>query len=397
MKTRLNTFLTALSLFFAFTLTSCDPSHDEPVADSRRTVLVYQVANNNLGASDYDLADINEMKDGAALGQIPADCRLLVYNSRPKQEPCLLEIKNNRVDTLKIYSQDLLSVDSSRMLEVLGDMESMAHAGEYGLILWSHGSGWLQDGIADNNDGELVRPLSFGSESGKTMNITTLANTLAKGPKLSFLYFDCCYMASIETLYQLRYTAPVIVGSATELVSYGMPYHHNLECFFAKGEADLVGAAQNTFEYYNEQSGQYQTCTMSVVRTDALEALARATADIYKSCPASLPEGYTPQRFMSYGISPCYYFDFDNYVHALCFDGDKERFDGAALLYAEFAKCLKSCVLYSAATPYLWNSVPLTYHCGMSTHIMSRTTDSTLKKYNTLAWYQDVAINLYNR
>lgn len=399
MNTRLSTFLTSIIIALSLALPSCDPSEDNdslPVP-GRRTVLVYQVANNNLGSSGFDIDDINEMKRGASQGAIPADCRLLVYSSRPSGTPCLFEIKKDRSDTLMTYSTDVLSVDSRRMLQALSDMERFAPAGDYGLVLWSHGSGWLQDGIADSNDGELVKPLSFGSEGSArhTMNITTLANTLAKGPKLGFIYFDCCYMASVETLYQLRYAAPYIVGSATELLTAGMPYDRNLACFFAPGEADLTGAARNTFDLYNGQNGMSRTCTMSVVRTDALEALADATARIYEAADGSLPAGFVPQRFMSYGVVPCYYYDFAHYVKALCFDGETERFENAGELHKAFAEAMDKCVLYSAATPYLWNSVPLDHHCGMSTHIMNRESDSTLKKYSTLAWYQDVASSLY--
>jgi len=379
------------------TLASC---HDEPKDKSteaaRRTVLVYQVANNNLGDSRYDQMDIEEMLDGAKAGSLHGDCRLLVYNARSKQSTYLLDITPTGIDTLKAYDSEMLSVDSRRMLEVFKDMETFAPAKDYGLVLWSHGSGWLQDGIADDNDSG-IQPKSFGSEgANKTMNITTLANTLAQGPALSFLYFDCCYMASVETLYELRHAAPYIVASATELLVYGMPYDKNIGCFFAQGKPDIMTAAQNTFELYDGQTGSNRTCTMSVTDTQYLGELAAATKAIYAAAEPQLPEGYRPQRFMSNHITPCYYYDFGNYVKALCLtEAGEERFEGAAAMYDTYTAALDKSVVYANATPYLWNSVPLTYHCGMSTHIVQKEKDTMLKNYSSLSWYSDVTKALF--
>ena len=392
--------LTLLALL-SISMTSC---HDEPGGgddsgqDIRRTVLVYQVAANNLGDSSYDQMDIQEMVVGAREGALPSDCSLLVYNSRNKQGAHLLEITRTGIDTLKTYGTDILSVDSRRMLEVFDDMEALRPASDYGLVLWSHGSGWLQDGIADDND-TSIQPLSFGSEGrpGKTMNITTLANTIAKGPKLSFLYFDCCYMASVETLYELRHSTPYIVASATELLVYGMPYDKNIACFFAENTPDLIEAAENTFTLYNNESGSNRTCTMSVIDTSRLDELAQATAAIYKAADASLPAGYSPQRFMSYHVTPCYYYDFGDYVKALCLTDGKERFDGAEELFAAYSETLSEAVLYAKATPYLWNSVPLTHHCGLSTNILQSESNASVKNYYTLSWYSDVAKELFNK
>lgn len=395
MKSRLFTFLSlALTAATAIIATGCHDDNGknkpEPLP-GLRTVLVYQVANNNLGSSQYDRADIVEMINGAKNGDIPEDSHLLVYNAGYNTDPTLVEVTSTGLDTIKTYSRGILSVRSERMLEVLDDAETFADTKEFGLVLWSHGSGWLQDGIDDSAD---VSTKSFGSDNGSTMNITTLAKVLEQGPELSFLYFDCCYMASVETLYELRHAAPVIVGSATELRTEGMPYHENLSAFFSP-VPDMVKAATNTFELYNQCSGMDRTCTMSVIRTSALDSLARATKAIFTSANGNMPASYTPQRFMNRGISNCMYFDFAQYVEALCMDTDgSERFPGASALLDDFHEAMSRCVIYAAATPMLWNTVPLDYHCGLSTYILSDPVYSRNIKYYTLSWYNDVASNL---
>ena len=67
---------------------------------------------------------------------------------------------------------------------------------------------------------------------------------------------------------QMRHTAPVIAGSTTELLTTGMPYDQNIACFFTNGQADLIGAAQNTFNLYNAMSGQSRSLNTSAMRAD---------------------------------------------------------------------------------------------------------------------------------
>lgn len=390
-----NTYLYIFLTVIAFISTAC--AKDEPLPEPkpercRRTVLVYQVANNNLGISGYNEMDIKEMRQGAANGYIPDDCRFLVYNAGPYNDPLLLEICKDGVDTLKVYNSDILSVSSQRMYEVFDDVNTFAPSEELGLILWSHGSGWVQDGMAD--DADYASPLSFGSERGKTMNVTTLANVLSNIQQLSFLYFDCCYMASVETLYELKDVAPVIVASATELLVYGMPYDENMSCFFSDDEA-LVGAARNTFALYDSMQGSSRTCTMSVVKTEGLSYLSDICAEIFSQASAALPSSYRPQRFMARDYSSCLYFDMEDYIKVLCLGTDgSEQFEGAEALFAKYQDAMASCIKYKASTPRLWNEIDIEHHCGMSTYIIDDEQKLSNKNYTSLKWYGDVVSKL---
>ena len=387
------------AIFFislAVGLCSCgkeEPDQPDVNPTVGRTVLVYMAANNNLGSNYYDELDLNEMLAGAKAGDIGNDGRLLVYHSDYRKTPELLEVTADGLDTLKIYDDAIASVTSDRMLEVFDDLTELAPAHQYGIVLWSHATGWLQDGIADALDKPLS-PQSFGSDSGKTMNVTTLARTLEEGPAWDFVYFDCCYMGSVEAMYELRNTAPTIVASVTELPSRGMPYDQNLKHFFATGTADMLGAAKETFDSYDALSGQDRTCTMSVISTSALPALATAVKAIFSKADGKLPADYVPQKFTSTSTWACNYFDLRDYLRTLCLEGDSERFEGAAAAFDAFEKALADVVLYEAATPWLWNQVPLTEHCGLSTFIMREAEDASRKAYSTLSWYADVASNL---
>lgn len=355
---------------------ACGDDPEPPVVEkSGRMVLVYQVANNNL--SSYSNDDYQEMIAGA--GDIGKNNHLLVYRHTRTVSPMLVEIKADGIDTLRTYDTETSSVEISRMVEVINDAKRYANAEQHGLVLWSHGSGWIQDGISQPTD--MKR--SFGDDRGKRMNNTDLDTALEQAGGFDWLYFDCCYMMSVESLYELRHAARLFAGSVTELQVPGMPYDRNLKYFFAPGETDLVGAARSTFEYYQERIAASPTdqgnnyCTMSVVKASALDELARVTREVYQAASTSLPSGFEPQRYSNVRQESCCYFDFGHYVDALG-GGDA------------FRKALADAVLYDAATPYLRN-FPIEEHCGMSTYILRGPDSYTNRNYQELSWYRDVA------
>lgn len=355
---------------------SCKGKGDEPAVPDSRAVLVYMVSDNNLGSSRYDLADINEMRQAVDAGHLADGQRLFVYNDAWQRPPVLFEVKRGRLDTLATYSEYTVSVSPMQMASVINRFKELSAAPSRGIILWSHGTGWLQDGLDD------IQQRSFGYQGGRTMNISGLADALS-GTDWDWVYFDCCYMMSVETLYQLRHVAPVFVGSATELPTNGMPYQDNIRHFFARPEADLEAAAASTFAYYDAMAGSRRTCTMSVVHSDALDELAAATRAVYELNVPGIPADYDPQRFSNIGVYPCYYYDFADYVRFLARNNPD--------LLARFNSAFEAAVSYAAATPMLWDRVPLDRHHGLSTYILPDDGDATVKNYYTLDWYGDVA------
>ncbi|MDE6040642.1 MAG: hypothetical protein K2F99_03595 [Muribaculaceae bacterium] len=393
----LSIFILLLSALFQACQSNDEPT-PEPVEtyplETPRSVLVYMVANNNLGNeySRYDVKDSIEMQ--AALDTVKGlEGELLVFRAPYKNTPVLLRLRPNQcADTLVTYSDpNFQCLSESGMKQVLDDSRRFVKAKEHGLILWSHGTGWVQDGVEDVNS----RLRSYGMDGSMKMNVTSLASVLESGYNFDWLYFDCCYMNSIEVAYQLRNAVPLIVGSVTELPAEGMPYHRNVPCFLKAGGADLVQAARNTFEWYDSKEGSDRTCTMSVIETKNLPALAAAVKEIYQKCDPSLPTNYTPQRFENVSVSSCKFFDLDNYLEALCLDPQgTERFEGAQSALDNYRLAQSNAVRYNASTPLLWNSLYLTHCCGLSTYILRTPANVSYKNYDTLDWYSDVASNL---
>ena len=356
------------------TLSSCSDS-DEPKQDAEqtRTVLVYMVSHNNL--SSYALADIGEMQEAALEGHIGTS-RLIVYRHPYGGDPSLYEILyDGSIKLLKTYDSARPSISSLRLEEVIADTKVAAPADKYGIIFWGHGSGYVQDGIT---------PKSYGGESisgtSYWMNVTDMAEALGQ-KQFDWIYFDCCFMAGVEVAYELRSAADYIIASATELPADGMPYQLTLRHLMPLN-SDLQAAVNSTFDYYNSFTGSKRTCTMSLIKTEALDHLAQSMRNVLTRTDG-LPSSSSPQPFQTPGDHRRYgwsYYDLLDYASALL-PGD-----------TEIARAINEAVPLSLATPMLWNEIPITNHCGLSTLIIENADDPDLDKFNyrQLAWWRDV-------
>lgn len=362
---------------------SCSNDDPTPTLESPRAVLVYMVANNSLGNAQFDSDDLAEMTKAARQGDF-GDARLIVYHHAYNANPVLKEITANGEIILRNYDISESSVSSARMNRVIIDFFNEAPATNHGIILWSHGTGWIENGIVESPQNIAssdcpISTLSFGDDGGKYMNVTTLARTLSD-KNFDYIYFDCCYMAGIEVAYELRNCAKTIVGSVTELPAAGMPYDKTLK-YLLLPEADLVSAAKTTFNTYNAMTGMSRTCTMSVIDTKYLEALADATRNIYVANNIT-SENFQPQYFMT---SACYLFDFGQYVNDLAAQMPD--------LADNFNKALDDVIIYKASTPKLWNKLTITHHSGLSTYL-PEFAKTNRYNYDNLQWAKDVASTL---
>ncbi|MDE7466858.1 MAG: hypothetical protein K2M61_00720 [Muribaculaceae bacterium] len=369
-----------ISSLFIFSLLSCH-KHDEPkpASEADFAVLVYMVASNDLGSAQYDRADSIEMTLAAA--DIPANTRWLVYHAPyTAAQPALRELhRDGSWSTIKTYTPRE-SATTDRLRQVIADFRAETSPKADGIVFWSHASGWLEDGISQTPDGMQK---SFGSDFGKKMNVSDMAVALADAP-FRYIYFDACYMGSVEVAYELQDCADYLVGSPSELPAAGMPYDRNLSLLLTGTKEALIQAAKNTFGYYNSQvDPEMRTCTMTVVDTDGMQRLAAATAAIYKDTPLDHPlllvTNYRGTARAGYSL------DFGEYVAALC---NTHNLD--PVLLAEFESALSSAVIYSDATEMLWNSWPMLNPTGLSTYIFNDPAKFTTQGYDRLRWANDV-------
>lgn len=246
--------------------------HDDPVDEvsttPQKTIIVYMAAENSLYGFVQD--DLNEMRIGAA--ELPLEHQIIVFLDN-RQNPRIYRINRNGMETVKEYTEDFYSTDSTMMENVLKDIFTTYPAQSYGMVLWSHGSGWVPAVGTER----AVQPRSFGidngqntsSNSGQEMEIHTLAHILSHHPHLEFILFDACLMQSIEVAYELKDVTDYIIGSPAETPGTGAPYHKILPAMFSH-PADISSIVNEYFSYYENSYGML----ISAIRTSKLEALA---------------------------------------------------------------------------------------------------------------------------
>lgn len=252
---------------------SKDHNGDDPTpkTKARRTVIVYISADNNL--SSWVSTNLYEMINGST--GIPSDCHLLLYVDRANTSdmPCVMEIKDQKTDTVFVADEDTYAsnpeVMRDALIEIMEDEDYVAD--EYGLVLWGHASGW----IIENDTIAYTR--AYGVDNGKYMNIPTLSYVLGSlNTKFKFIFADCCCFQCVESAYELRNTTDYIIASPAEIPAKGAPYEKVVPALFSFDDdfyKDIVDA-------YATQSVNSRYEPLSVVKTSEMENLAQATAPL---------------------------------------------------------------------------------------------------------------------
>ncbi len=384
MKNKTFNYLAILCGIIIFALSSCSKNDDpDPAAEPKCTVLVYMIADNSLGSYslNVDSDNLKQMQDAVAAGALNGG-RLLVYYDPYEADaaPQLLEITPKETVTLKTYSEDVSSVDADFMRGVLDDAASIAPAPKNWLVLWSHGTGWIESSSSRSADTRAATT-SFGQDlhpNRAEMKVTSLASALGKG-KYDVVYFDCCFMGCVEVMYELRHAAKEIVASATELPIEGMPYNVNIPAMFADN-ATAQKVAENTLAYYKSDKASNNSCTIAVVKTDELEPLAEATRAIMRT--GALPSySYEAVPFYRWNGAKSYTYDFGDYINNL-------EVDNGGLVDAWNA-AYKRAVTYYGSTPVSYG-LDMSKFTGIGTYIIRTKSDVSLLGYDNQSWYKDV-------
>lgn len=370
-------YATLASTILLLTAVSCSNDNEPTIKPDgpSRTILVYMVATNSL--SDNVADDIEEMMQGMTAVE-GDDCHLLVYEANYNADPMLYEITSANgkasISPLKTYQTTTSSASVERMSEVISDAVATAPAESYGLVLWSHATGWVRVLESASKSSGTVRPTDFADDNGQWMTISDLAKAIPDG-LFDFIYADACYMGCIEIAYQLRDKANYYIASPTETLSPGMPYDENIPCFF-KETADLVAACQNTYNYYASRAS---SATIALIDCSKLEQTADLCHQIHST--TSVTEVNTSELQCYNRASRSTYFDFFQYTSLLASPQQAtELYDIANQL-----------VPYKAATAkFLTINIDPDHYSGLSTYIMGTASDFNEQYYTTLDWYKRI-------
>lgn len=401
--------LSAIGFILLILLASCvhRKETDDPV---KRTVLVYIAADNNLhGNANPNIYSMNSSIRNGMKG-----ANLLVYVDRYNKKPALLHIHDNKIDTLISY-KERNSTDPAVLAELIDYMKTNWPADSYGLILWSHGTGWIPTSqlhfVAPNLNYAQSReggstPVSYNPVLNQRyprsyftkafaleerpqkdppyecMEISWLAWAIPDG-LFDYIAFDACYMGNVEVLYELRKKARYIVSSCYEIVSYGFPYHIVTRDFL---NGNLMKVCREFFNYYNGMSGWERMGGISLVKTEGLDSLANCFSKIVAEQKELIPDMDVSkiQHFDTFRNHVFY--DLEDFVDNLGTNNDYKK---------EFQAQLEKCIPYKITTPYIFpddvDSIKVNKFCGLSVYIPLRKYESAglNDDYRKLEWSID--------
>lgn len=266
-----------------------------------RTVLVYFVADNNL--ESFAMDDIQEILDGAKSATIDLDKDQMIVYVDGKDLPILYRVgrdkdKNPVLETVVKYEEELTSTSTEVISGVIKTVVDKFPAQHYGMVYWSHGDGWKPASLKYAQ--HALNPLSHvGSDennsteySRKRTDIPDLSKCLENFPKkLDFLFFDACFMLSIETAWDLRNQTDCVIGCPTETPGPGAPFDLVSVAMLSSSDFSAETFSQIYFNYYNalynggsggSDSHWTSGVSIGVIRTDALAPLAEFCALLAK-------------------------------------------------------------------------------------------------------------------
>ena len=362
----------------------------EKVDDSdSRTILVYMAADNNLTSN----ANPNIYSMNSSIRSGMGNDNLLVFVDRRDVEPALLHIHDNKIDTIFRYGKRD-STDPRVLREVIDYVAENWKSDSYGLVLWSHGTGWLPTSqlhfVAPNmnyvqgRDGntptgqsvldiqrysrQATKAFAWENRSWQRpayscMEIQDLADAIPDG-MFDFIAFDACYMGNIEVVYPLRKKARYIISSCYEILSYGYPYHIVTRDLM---NGNLIKVCREFHSYYNKMSGWERMAGISLVKTEGLDSLA--------DCFSKIVAG---KREMIADMDVSDIQHFDRFTHNVFYDLEDfvEHVDASGEYLKEFKEQLDRTVLFKISTPYIFpgdvDEIKIDKYCGLSVYIPVR-------------------------
>lgn len=353
-----------LCVFLSSFLVSCskeDEPDDKKEYTKEKTIFVYMPwTGSAANLYKYFVVNIKDMKKAIIeqKGLKQTNMLVLIANDPNKSHLIKITYHNGKCydDTLKTYNDGAMNTPS-KMSSLLNEVVKIAPAPIYSMMIGSHGVGWIYTGStsrsmlqsieADRARNKMLglpitRQTRYFGGSDIQMNIDDLAEGIRNSNMhhLQFLLFDDCYMANIETAYELRNVTDYLIGCPTEIMEHGMPYYEMWK-YLASIQPDYGKAVDGFYNFYSNyeiENVKYHYGTISVTdcrKVDNMMQVLTAINSRYRigrnvDSNLQVLDGYRPAAF----------FDFADYIHKLC-AGDANlirKFDAALLQLIPFER-----------------------------------------------------------
>jgi hypothetical protein len=319
------------------------------------TTLIYMAADNDMDSQvDYTLAQLKA-------GTRRSAGTVAVYLDRKDAAPRLFGITQTGEERLLKTYEEGNSADPVMLADVVSDVQRLLPAEKFGLVLWSHGMGWLPYGHSPAKAATLRNESAFpntryicldrydgtGGQS-YVMEIDALAKALPDNA-LEYIWFDACLMGSVETFYALRRKCRYLVASPTNVLAEagydasGIPYSKVLPYLFG-GKDELLKACGSYMEHYRSRKYSIlRSASITLADAGQLDSLYRTVRTLLTG-NLSLPTNLNKEGIQVYhsGKEPQVFFDMAGIL--------KKAGNGSLQAYETFENQLKRTVLYRDAT-----------------------------------------------
>ena len=351
--------LYVFSLILCFSCVACEPS--EELASESAITIYYHVPYSNLTSFvNNDLREADE-----ALLTLPSLDKTTILFAKHKFteigiDPnvyvlCKKIVEQGEVKNILLREYHLSEVNyttAEGLATLLRDVQSFSKSKRYGMIISSHGDGWLPQ-RAPSSTPDRRKLFGAGNHKQYDTSFATLAEAVSATEKpWEFLLIDACNCQNIEVAYDLRNAFRYLIGSTTEIVDKGQDYLAALPALVNQQWGALCQSYKASCEDYKE----WKSATLSVIDCSQMDEMAAIVKLLHQSGADSLIvrsdlqplDGYDMYRY-GYNI----FYDFADYYRGLSAD---------TLLLSQFEHQLAALVLAEAHTAS-YNSVyfPINY------------------------------------
>lgn len=329
----------ALLFVACITFTGC-PKHT-PEDNTPPQTIIFYMAGVDLGG----YFNTNRSAVKAALNfNIQGKSRVVIFYQTSKTKAELKEyyFQDGLCQEKILATYDLPSqMTAGELGDIFSDIIDRTPSKSHSLIIGSHGLGWIPIGAEPQSaaaylgrdkkahvlthkelwerKGDIItRFLGEDSNPENRFDVTDLAEALiSTGVKMEYILFDACFMANVESLYDLRNNAKYIIGSPCEIMGTGFPYANIMPLLLKNNGTsyDLDGVCRRFNEDYAASPGY--SGTIALIDCSQLDALAQAMKRVNNADKKE----YNVNDIQFYeGQSSHIFFDLGDYVDKSCDD-----------------------------------------------------------------------------
>ena len=404
-----------------------------------RTILFY-IATDNNGLDNGSTGD--EPKDAInaiRAGWKPGRGEMLIYTDQTNRRPCLMRINNTRnedglygIDTVWVSPQEENSADAEVLKRVINKVVNDYPADSYGMLFFSHSSGWLPKGmlnaprssemgqqLSEQSSGDAIEQRSLVIDKGEILGGEVQIQEMEyydfavaiPDKQFDFIIFESCLMADVMSMYELRNKTEYVLASSAEIVSPGLTfiYKDNIMRLYdtripvASAVEGFANSYVTYIKTYFREDDVYCSTTMGLIKMSEMQNLAKTVKEALNGTPLnestltvdSIQRFDRPDKLIGV-IYPkrSRYFDLDHTIENVA----------SASQYAAFRTQLEKTVVwkdntkrfllanYSNGSPnYVqYNGFFIKRHSGLTTYIQQSVFDALNKTYENSSWYKAI-------